>query len=78
MSREIVSVKIDVIFKKFFTKHEDMLHAFVSDILEIPSDSIRKIEICNPEMPPETEEGKFSRLDLAQSEYDQSLSLLNQ
>ncbi len=65
MSREIVSVKIDVIFKKFFTEHEDMLHAFISDILEIPSESIRKIEICNPEMPPETEEGKFSRLDLA-------------
>ena len=64
MSREIVSVKIDVIFKKFFTEHEDMLHAFISDILEIPSDSIRKIEIRNPEMPPETEEGKFSRLDL--------------
>ena len=33
MSREIVSVKIDVIFKKFFTEHEDMLHAFISDIL---------------------------------------------
>ena len=65
MSREIVSVKIDVIFKKFFTEHEDMLHAFISDILEIPSESIRKIEICNPEMPPETEGGKFSRLDLA-------------
>ena len=64
MSREIVSVKIDVIFKKFFTEHEDMLHAFISDILEIPFESIRRIEIGSQEIPPETEEGKFSRLDL--------------
>lgn len=65
MSREIVSVKIDAIFKKFFMEHEDLLQALLSDILDIPMDDIHSIHIINPEMPPETEEGKFSRLALS-------------
>ena len=60
----IFTLKIRRDLQEVFSEHEDMLHAFISDILEIPFDSIRKIEIRNPEMPPETEEGKFSRLDL--------------
>lgn len=42
-----------------------MLHDFVASMLDIPSESITEITITNPEMPPETISGKFSRLDLS-------------
>ncbi len=64
MARDVVSAKLDIIFKKIFTENDDMLHEFLADILEIPSDSIQGIVIINPELPPETSDGKFSRLDL--------------
>ena len=47
----IFTLKIRRDLQEVFSEHEDMLHAFISDILEIPFDSIRKIEIRNPEMP---------------------------
>lgn len=64
MARDVVSAKLDVIFKKIFTENKDMLHEFLADVLEIPSESIKDIVITNPELPPETTDGKFSRLDL--------------
>ena len=64
MERKIVSMRIDAIFKKFFMEHEEMLRAFISDILDIPLDENDTIQIMNPEMPPETDDAKFSRLDL--------------
>lgn len=33
--------------------------------LDIPTESIKTIKISNPELPPETVESKFSRLDLS-------------
>lgn len=65
MGRDVVSAKLDVIFKKIFTENKDMLHDFVSAILDIPSERITEIRIMNPEIPPEMAEGKFSRLDLS-------------
>ena len=64
MARDVVSAKLDIIFKKIFTENEDMLHEFLADILDIPSESIQGIVVTNPELPPETSDGKFSRLDL--------------
>ena len=64
MARDVISAKLDIIFKKIFTENEDMLHEFIADTLEIPSDSIKEIIITNPELVPETSDGKFSRLDL--------------
>ena len=64
MARDVVSAKLDIIFKKIFTENEDMLQEFLADILDIPSESIQKIVITNQEIPPETSDGKFSRLDL--------------
>ena len=64
MERKIVSMRIDAIFKKFFMEHEEMLRAFISDILDIPLDENDTIQIMNPEIPPETDDAKFSRLDL--------------
>ena len=65
MGRDVVSAKLDVIFKKLFTENEDLLHSFVASMLDIPTDSIKTIKISNPELPPETVESKFSRLDLS-------------
>lgn len=65
MGRNVISAKLDVIFKKIFTENKDMLHDFVASMLDIPSESITEITITNPEMPPETISGKFSRLDLS-------------
>lgn len=63
--RDVVSVKLDIIFKKFFTENKDMLHEFVAAMLDIPKERISQIIITNPEMPPDSLVGKFSRLDLS-------------
>ena len=65
MGRDVVSAKLDVIFKKLFTENEDMLHSFVASMLDIPPESITEIKISNPELTPETVASKFSRLDLS-------------
>lgn len=65
MARNVISAKLDIIFKKIFTENEDMLHSFVASMLEIPQERIKEIKITNPELPPETLAGKFSRLDLS-------------
>ncbi len=65
MARDVVSAKLDIIFKKLFTENEDMLHSFVASMLDVPQESISQIKITNPELPPETLAGKFSRLDLS-------------
>lgn len=40
MGRNVISAKLDVIFKKIFTENKDMLHDFVASMLDIPSESI--------------------------------------
>ena len=65
MARNVISAKLDIIFKKLFTENEDMLHSFVASMLELPPESIKEIKITNTELPPETFSGKFSRLDLS-------------
>ena len=66
MGRNIVTAKLDIIFKTMFSKseNEDILHSFLSTMLELPYDSIKEIVIQNSEILPETITGKFSRLDL--------------
>lgn len=75
MARDVVSAKLDIIFKKIFTDNRDMLHEFVADMLEIPSESIKEIVITNPELVPETIDGKFSRLDLNMKIDDKLVNL---
>lgn len=43
MGRNIVKAKLDIIFKTMFTKseNEDILHSFLSTMLELPYDSIK-------------------------------------
>lgn len=64
MPREVVKAKLDVIFKKLFTDHNDLLKDFISGILDIPLEKIQDIKVTNPELPPDSVSGKFSRLDL--------------
>ena len=75
MGRDVVSAKLDVIFKKLFTENEDLLHSFVASMLDIPTDSIKTIKISNPELPPETVESKFSRLDLSLNVDDKLINV---
>lgn len=64
MARDVVSAKLDIIFKKFFIENPDMLHSFVASMLDIPYENISEINITNPEMPPSMLTGKHSYLDL--------------
>lgn len=59
-------LKLYVIFKRVFgdEKNKDIIAAFISDLLEIPRNSIRNIYINNVELAPEFFGQKFSRLDL--------------
>ena len=43
MARDVVSAKLDIIFKKIFTDNKDMLHSFVADMLDVPQESISDI-----------------------------------
>lgn len=56
----------DVIFKRVFgnEQNEKIIARFVSDLLELPRDSIKKIYINNVELVPEYADQKFNRLDL--------------
>ena len=68
MDREaqIVKLKLDVIFKRVFGNEANkaIIAAFISDLLEIPRESINAVYINNVELTPEYLEQKFSRLDL--------------
>ena len=62
----IIKLKLDVIFKAMFgdKNHEELLENFLSGMLEIPRDSIKKIIMDNIELIPENYADKFSRVDL--------------
>lgn len=63
---KIVMLKLDVIFKRVFgnDSNKAIIAAFISDLLEIPRESIKAIYINNVELTPEYLEMKFSRLDM--------------
>jgi len=61
---ELLSPKLDIVFKKIFTENLDLLQHFVASMLSIPMHEITGIELTNPEMPPDEADAKFSRLDL--------------
>ena len=42
MGRDVVSAKLDVIFKKLFTENEDLLHSIVASTLDIPTESSKR------------------------------------
>ena len=64
MGYEVLSAKNDVVFKALFVKNKNILKAFLSDILDIPPESISDIKITNSEIIPDKVDGKLSRLDI--------------
>ena len=64
--KEIVKLKLDIIFKRIFgnENNKNVISKFLSDMLEIPQESIKDIEISNVELVPEFLEEKFGILDL--------------
>lgn len=79
MGREIVSAKIDVVFKELFIRKEELLKNFISDVLDIPFENILKIVLTNPEIPSDFSDGKLVKLDLSLSlrQQDGSETLIN-
>ncbi len=65
-SKRIVKLKLDVIFKRVFgdEKNMDIITAFVSDLLDLPRESVKTVSIENVEISPEFFGRKYSRLDL--------------
>lgn len=61
---DFISASHDVVFKALFVYHEDILKAFLHDVLGLPVTENTQIDILNPELIPDSSDGKMSRLDL--------------
>ena len=63
---KIIKLKLDIIFKRIFgdAKNDDIIRAFIEDLLEMERGTIQEIFIENVELPPSELDKKFSRLDL--------------
>jgi len=64
MSQLKHTFKTDILFKMLFVKYPELLKCLISHLLKIPLNKIKQFEIQNPEMPPESIESKFCRLDI--------------
>lgn len=61
---EFISASHDVVFKALFAQNKDILRAFLRDVLDLPLTENDTIDVLNPELIPETSNGKLSRLDI--------------
>ena len=61
---EIISASHDVVFKALFVRNPDVLRAFLRDVLDLPITDYDKVTVLNPELIPDTSDGKLSRLDI--------------
>ena len=61
---EIISASHDVVFKALFVRNPDILRAFLSDVLDLSLTDKDEVIILNPELIPDTPDGKLSRLDI--------------
>lgn len=71
----VIKAKLDIIFKKLFTSDDDILMAFVADILDIPKSDIKQIKVENPNVLPSMINGKQSQLDLKMSVDDKIVNV---
>ena len=55
----------DLLFKMYFVKYPHLLKSFVTSLLGIDIKKITKFDITNPEIPPDSINGKFCVLDLS-------------
>ena len=74
---ELLSPKIDVVFKALFTSadSEDILTDFLASVLDIENSDIKNIKIINTEVLPEAADQKYSRLDLAMEVDDRIINV---
>ena len=71
----VVKAKLDIVFKKLFTSDDEVLMAFVSDILDMPRGSIKQIKVENPNILPSLIDGKQAQLDLKMSVDDKIVNV---
>lgn len=64
MARNVLKAKLDIIFKKLFTSDNEILTAFVEDILDLPRGAVKKVDVLNPNILPDKIDGKQGQLDL--------------
>ena len=64
MTKLQYTFKTDTLFKMLFVQYPELLKMLVAELLGIQPKSIEKFAIRNPEMPPESLEDKFCRLDI--------------
>ncbi len=70
-----VKAKLDVVFKKLFTSDDEVLRAFVGDILDIPRGKIKQIKVENPNILPALIDGKQGQMDLKMSVDDRIVNI---
>lgn len=66
MSKDMLSAKYDIVFKKMFSdvNNADLLKHFLSNMLALPLDSIKEVTVTNPEIIPESLNEKFGQMDI--------------
>ena len=72
---DVIKAKLDIVFKKLFTSDDEVLMAFVSDILDMPRGSIKQIKVENPNILPSMIDGKKAQLDLKMSVDDKIVNV---
>lgn len=74
---KMLKLKLDVIFKAIFgnEKNEEIIAAFISSLLGIPRESIKKIVMDNVELIPENFADKFCRVDLKMKVNDKIVNV---
>lgn len=61
---EVISAKLDIIFKKLFLSDNEVLADFIESLLHIPKGGIQKLELDNSELLPASADGKQGKLDI--------------
>lgn len=74
---KIVKLKLDIIFKRVFgdARNDEIIKAFIEDLLEMKRGTIEEIIIENVELPPGELDKKFSRLDLKMKVNNQTVNI---
>ncbi len=64
MSKDVISAKLDIIFKKLFLSDKELLTDFIESLLDIPKGGIQQLELDNSELLPVSVDGKQGKLDI--------------
>ncbi|MGI5830416.1 MAG: Rpn family recombination-promoting nuclease/putative transposase, partial [Bradymonadia bacterium] len=75
MGAEVLSAKLDIIFKKLFTENPDLLESMLGSFLNIPESDVEIVEYINAEIVPGDVDEKFCCLDLSVKLRDQLVNI---